>query len=201
MKIQPIVNAVLDDLALVAASTPNEHMPKEDQVRCCVYAAIRPLFHVVCVERGYGSIDAGSRIECDLWASNPGSPPVWIEFKRCWDVKSKGWNPKPSEQKRDWEADRAKLRGVPTESERHFLLVGFFSFDPMPEVLAVRSDVIRNIREFHSGQLVHQDCREFRWPNGQDISHVAAWVWHWPRGVRIEGGATTDKMKTSGGIR
>jgi len=178
-----IVSAVLDDLALVALSSPNERMPKEEQVRCCVYAAIRPLFQVVCVERGYSPIDDGSRIECDLWASNPGQPPVWIEFKRCWVVKD--WNNKPTEQRGYWEADLAKLRAVPMETERYFLLVGVFSFDPMEEASG-RNKVVQNIREFHPGQQVHKDGREFKWPNGQDISHVAAWVWHWPRGSVIE---------------
>src|SRR4051794_29268126 len=84
-----VVEAILEDLALVAASLPNERLPKEEQIRCCVYAAIRPLFHIVCVERGYGSIDDRSRIECDLWASSPGQRAAWLEFKRCWSVA--GW--------------------------------------------------------------------------------------------------------------
>jgi hypothetical protein len=57
MDVARIVDAVLDDLAVVASSTPNERLPKEEQIRCCIYAAIRPLFRVVCAERGCGSID------------------------------------------------------------------------------------------------------------------------------------------------
>lgn len=185
MDIKPIADAILDNLALVSESLPNERMPEEAQIRCCVYAAIRPLFRVVCAERGYGSIDQGSKTRCDLWASNPGAPPVWIEFKRCWDVKTEGWNSKPSKQKWGWESDLLKLRAVSVESERYFLLVGYFTFDPMAEPLGLRSGVVQNIRQFHPDRLVHKDCREFRWPNGQDISHVAIWAWHWPCGLAL----------------
>ena len=78
MDVARVVDAVLDDLALVATSEPNERLPKEEQIRCCIYATIRPLFRVACAERGYASIDDWSRTECDLWASSPGRVPVWF---------------------------------------------------------------------------------------------------------------------------
>ena len=81
MDVVRIVDTVLEDLSLVATSGPNERLPKEEQVRCCIYAAIRPLFRVVCAERGYGSIDDRSRTECDLWAFSPGQVPVWLRIQ------------------------------------------------------------------------------------------------------------------------
>lgn len=178
-----IVNAVLEDLAIVAASLPNERLPKEEQIRCCIYAAIRPFFLVVCAERGYASIDDRSRIECDLWASSPGEAPVWLEFKRCWSAS--GWINKPPEQLRHWEADLNKLRAVPNESVRYFVLVGFFDFDPLSEAESAHSGVVRNIREFHASQLLYRVSREFEWRDGDGISWVGAWVWRWDSGVSI----------------
>jgi len=52
MDVALIVDAVLDDLALVATSEPNERLPKEEHIRCCIYAAMRPQFRVVRAERG-----------------------------------------------------------------------------------------------------------------------------------------------------
>jgi hypothetical protein len=182
-----VVDELLAELELVAQSEPNERMPKEEQIRCCVYAAIRPLFDVVCVERGYASIDQGSRIECDLWARRDGEPPVWIEFKRCWDIVSPGWVTKPAEQKSSWKADLTKMRGIAVASERHFLLVGVFSFDPLGDVLSRRSGLVQNIREFHPQNLVHKAGGEFRWPNGEAIEYAAAWAWRWRPGEVIDG--------------
>jgi hypothetical protein len=185
MDVAGIVDAVFDDLALVAASGPNERLPKEEQIRCCIYAAIRPLFRVVCAERGYGSIDDKSRIECDLWASSPDRVPVWLEFKRCWSAY--GWINKPPEQLGYWEADLDKLRTVPAASERYFLLVGFFDFDPLDEAESSHSGVIQNVRQFHVGQLIHRASREFTWRTDDGISWAGAWVWRWPPSAVVEG--------------
>ncbi len=192
-----IINAVLGDLAQVAASLPNERLPKEEQIRCCIYAAIRPLFKVVCAERGYGSIDDRSRTECDLWASSPGQTPVWLEFKRCWSAA--GWNNKPPEQLAYWEADLDKLRMVPVESVRYFILVGFFDFDPLSVPDSTKSGVVRNIRVFHATQLIHRDSREFKWREGDGISWVGAWVWRWGSGVPVaETNALSEDRRDDG---
>jgi hypothetical protein len=187
MDVARIVNAVLDDLALVATSEPNKRLPKEEQIRCCIYAAIRPLFRVVCAERGYGSIDDKSRAECDLWASSPDRVPVWLEFKRC--CSASGWVNKPPEQLGYWEADLDKLRNVPVASERYFLLVGFFDFDPLSEAESSHKRVVQNIRRFHAGQLVHRAWREFTWRADDGICWVGAWVWRWQSGVAVAGRA------------
>jgi hypothetical protein len=189
MDMAKIVDAVFDDLVLVASSIPNERLPKEEQIRCRIYAVIRPLFHVVCAERGYDSIDNRSRIECDLWASSPGQPPVWLEFKRCWSVSGPGWYNKPPEQLGYWKSDLDKLHRVSVESERYFLIVGFFDFDPLSEVGATHSGVVQNIRRFHTEQVVHRSSKKFVWRAGDNISWVGAWAWHWPSGVAIGVGA------------
>jgi hypothetical protein len=179
-----VVQAVFDNLALVATSEPNERLPKEEQIRCCIYATIQPQFRVVCAERGYASIDEGSGSECDLWASSSERVPMWLEGKRCWSVS--GWNNKPSEQLRDWETDLNKLRKVPVTSERYFLLVGFFDFNPDNEKTS-HSGVVQNIRQFYVGRLVYSNSQKFAWRTNDGITWVGAWVWHWPPGTVVEG--------------
>ena len=68
MDVSSIVAAVLDDLALVATSQPNERLPKEEQIRCCIYAMIRPLYRVVCASAGMGpsTTRAGSSVTSGL---------------------------------------------------------------------------------------------------------------------------------------
>ena len=61
MDVAAAVEAVFSELARVAAHAPHERLPKEEQTRCCLYAFLRPQWDVVCVERGYSSIDAGGR--------------------------------------------------------------------------------------------------------------------------------------------
>jgi hypothetical protein len=183
MNIPRVIDAMLADLTLVASSQPNERLPKEEQIRCSIYAAIRPLYHVVCAERGYASIDDGSRIECDLWASSPDTPPVWIEFKRCWGAK--GWVNKPPEQLGDWEADVEKLRQLSVESDRYFVLVGLFDCDPLCEQESGRNGIANNIRRFYPGQLVHKASKPFTWRPDDGLTCIGAWVWHWPVGAAV----------------
>lgn len=183
MDIPAVIDSMLADLALVAASQPNERLPKEEQIRCSIYAAIRPLYQVVCAERGYASIDVGSRIECDLWASSQGVPAVWIEFKRCWSAK--GWDNKPSEQRRDWEADIDKLRKLSIGADRFFVLVGLFDCDPLCELQSAKSGIANNIRAFYISQLVHSASRPFTWRAADGLSCIGAWVWHWPSGTAV----------------
>jgi hypothetical protein len=158
-------------------------LPKEEQIRCSIYAAIRPLYHVVSAERGYASIDDGSRIECDLWASSPDRPPVWIEFKRCWS--GKGWVNKPPEQLGYWEGDVDKLRHLDVNSDRYFVLVGLFDCDPLCDQASARSGVANNIRAFYRAHLVHSASKPFAWRDGDGLNCVGVWVWHWPSGAAV----------------
>jgi hypothetical protein len=183
LDVPTVIEAMLADLALVASSQPNERLPKEEQIRCSIYAAIRPLYHVVCAERGYASIDDGSRIECDLWAWSPGVSPVWIEFKKCWSAK--GWNNKPPEQLGDWERDLGKLRQLAIDTDRYFVLVGLFDCDPLCERDSARTPVAGNIRTFYPSKLIHSASKPFTWRAADGLNCIGAWVWHWPSCTQV----------------
>jgi hypothetical protein len=185
MNIANVIDAVLNDLAVIASSQPNERLPKEEQIRCSMYAAIRPLFHVVCAERGYRSIDDGCRTECDLWAFSPNTVPTWIEFKRCWS-SAKALIPKPTEQLNDWERDIEKLTQLPIEVNRYFVLVGVFDCDPTCERDSARCGVAKNIRRFYPAQLIYSGTRKFTWRADDGITRIGAWAWHWEHGKRVE---------------
>jgi len=184
MDIPRVIEAMLADLTSVSSSGPNERLPKEEQIRCSIYTAIRPYYQFVCAERGYASIDDGSRIECDLWASSPGISPIWVEFKRCWSAK--GWVNKPPEQLDNWEADIDKLRKLPIDTERHFILVGLFDCDPISEQQSASCGVSKNIRTFYRSHLIHSASKPFKWRTDDVLNCVGAWVWKWASGVPIE---------------
>ena len=64
--------AAADDLIAIAAMRPRERLPKEEQLRCSMYAALKPLCRLIQVEAGYFDADApGGKSECDfrLWLS------------------------------------------------------------------------------------------------------------------------------------
>ena len=185
MDIACVVNDIIKDLSLVASTEPNERLPKEEQIRCSVYAALRPSYQVVCAERGYGSIDDGIRTECDLFARNPNQPDVWIELKTCWSAE--GWVNKPSEQVRSWNVDVAKLRVLPVSSDRYFLLVGCFDCDPLDMSKSSPNSVVRNIGVFQADMLVRGASRPFRWRVDDGITWMGIWAWHWPGGSIIDG--------------
>ena len=83
MDVAAAADYVFKELLAVAKHAPNERLPKEEQSRCCLYAFLRPQFDVVCVERGYRSIDESGRSECDLVAICGDNPEVWVELKHC----------------------------------------------------------------------------------------------------------------------
>lgn len=179
-----IVQEIFFDLKLISSSKPNERLPKEEQIRCCLYSKFRSDFDVLCAERGYGSIDDLSRIECDLWGCKKGSPDVWLEFKRCWAAK-KGWNNKPTEQLYSWQADISKLQELPPVSDRYFLLIGFFDIDPQQKDKKSTYPILNNIRNFYPSKLKHFDSQPFSWRKENNITHIAAWVWLWKSGQLI----------------
>lgn len=182
-----VADEVLTDVTLVAATHPNERLPKEEQLRCAMFAAVRPDLHVVCVERGYGSVDDGEREECDIWAASATGSELWLEAKRCWGAK--GWVNKPGEQLATWTKDIAKLARTPIESERYFLLVGAFGFDPSAErdpPTGAHGEVLRCIRRFHRPHLLHvAPARAFSWRPNDGLTHIGAWVWGWMRGEGV----------------
>ncbi len=175
------VDTLFAELALVAANAPNERLPQEAQTRCCLFAFLRPTYDVICAERGYTSIDEEGRRRCDLLAVKAGKPLLWAEVKHCRCASR--WQNKPSEERCKWEDDLDKLRSVPIDSERYFVLVCFSDFDPCAQDLPRRGRVIRNIRSFHSERLLHQSSRAFTWRAEAGISYVGAWVWRWSAGT------------------
>lgn len=185
METELAISTLFDELALVAANAPNERLPKEEQSRCCLYAFLRQRWDVVCAERGYASIDEGSSRECDLLAISAGRPWLWLELKHC--RCASGWMNKPSEERRKWEEDLDKLRLVPKDSERYFVLVCFSDFDLSVSELPRKGGVVRSIRSFHPGQLIHQSFRDFTWREDDGITNIGAWVWRWGVGQVIEG--------------
>jgi hypothetical protein len=182
MNIPRIMDDVFADLRAVAKAAPNERLPKEEQIRARIFASIRQEFDVVCAEKGYASINRGSRIESDLWARKKGEPDTWIEFKRCWF--GTGWTNKPSEQIKTWSFDLKKLAAAKPSSHRYFFLFGFFDFDPCRSDCATKG-LVRAIYDIEPGVLDHAACEQFRWPNGEGVTHMAAWCWHWRPGVRV----------------
>lgn len=172
-----IVERFLSDLNRVARSLPNERLPKEEQIRCSIYSAMQHQFNVVCAERGYGSVDDGNRVECDLWASAEGSESIWLEFKKCWSIA--GWVNKANEQEAGWRADVGRLLETPSSHNRYFFLVGFFDQNPLHLDGAHSNEVVSRIRAFHPNQLKYVTAREFNWRPDDGIAWVAVWIWHW----------------------
>jgi hypothetical protein len=182
LHIPRVVDDVFKDLHMVAKAAPNERLPKEEQIRARIFTSICREYDVVCAEKGYASIDDGSRTECDLWARKKNESDAWIEFKRCW--YGVGWTNKPTEQIQTWSFDLAKLATVKTASHRYFFLFGFFDFDPCGPSGADRS-LVAAIRTIQPRVLEHAVSERFSWPNGEGVTHMAAWCWHWRPGVRV----------------
>lgn len=187
MNISHLIGEVFRDLRAVAEAGPNERLPKEEQIRSCIYATLRGGARAVCAEHGYASVNDGSRSECDIWTVAAGGEESWLEFKRCWAVA--GWNNKPSEQVESWRYDVGKLRTASRQSDRYFLLVGFFDFDPLAGATPKRRPLIDAIAGFYAEREVFQEATAFTWQNGGTITHMAAWVWHWPPGATVENAA------------
>lgn len=184
MNINESLEALLSDLRAVSRSNPRERLPKEEQMRSCLFAQLRNSFEVLCVERGYGSIDELSRTECDLWGRTRSGDETWLELKRCWSAK--GWQNKPSEQLGTWRADVAKLAELPLNSDRYFVLVGFMDADPSDPASDLPAGVLRNINSLHPDRRVAFVHSLFAWRGEPGITHVGVWVWHWPQGVGVQ---------------
>jgi hypothetical protein len=183
MNLRRLATAIFEEWNRISAAAPQERLPKEAQTQCIAYSALRSLFETVCVERGYGPVDDGNRAECDLWAAMPGRPETFIEIKHAWSSSS--LNNKPSEQIASWMSDVAKLEGLPLDSDRYFVLVGFFEGDPLQVVTPGACSVIAGIQRLHPSRLVHRDSATFCWRQ-QRITHIALWAWHWPSGTGVE---------------
>ena len=184
METKNLLPCLFNDLQLLSRSKPNERLPKEEHTRCCLFSFLRPQFSVLCAEHGYGSVDDYIRTECDLWGQKEGASDTWLELKHCWAVTS--WNNKYLEQLCNWEADIAKLKEVDTSSERLFLLIGFLSFDPKQEPEATNKQFLINLRSFYPLQNVEFQSMPFSWRGAAGITTLAAWLWRWTPGQKIQ---------------
>ncbi len=105
-----------------------------------------------------------------------------MEIKHAWS--SRALNNKPSEQLASWMADLAKLEGLPVDSERWFMLVGFFEGDPIQVVQPPARSVLEALQRVHPGRLAHRDSDPFHWRQ-EGVTHIALWMWHWPKGIEV----------------
>ena len=184
MNLNNLAQPIFEEWQRIAASKPQERLPWEAQTRCVVYAALRPEFRIVRAESGHGSIIQVSHTESDLWATSEGRPPVFIEIKHAWSSRS--LNNQAPEQIASWMTNLAKLEGLPTDSDRYFLLVGFFEGDPLRVANPPSRSVLSTIQWLHATRLVHRDSTSFLWRN-EGITHMAFWLWHWPAGEAFDG--------------
>ena len=186
MDIEIITKSIFNELSNLSKSDPNERLPKEEQTRSVVFASIRSLYNFVSVERGYGSVDVGKRTECDIWAKNLGQTDLWAEIKHGWSLDPGFWNNKPSEQFGSWIADISKLQEVPLGSDRYFILVGFFDFNPSSQQRPEPKSLLDKIRFLYPQQRIKEESMPFTWPNGPSIAYAGIWIWYWPSGKEIE---------------
>ena len=176
--------AIADDLKRVAKSLPNEKLPKEEQVRSCLYAELRPESEAVCVERGYASHESQSTIEVDLWVRHATGTDYWIEIKRFWHVSAPGWVHKPDEQLKNWRADLDKLAKVSLEDNRIFVLVGFLTIDPGIDLLTIKDGAIHRMNHLYPSFRCHHSIFPFEWRDSP-VRSVSISVWKWRRGEAI----------------
>lgn len=179
-----MAEVIAGDLRKVASSNPNERLPKEEQIRSRVFAHLLLAAQVVCVERGYVSVDERSSSEVDLWWRTQDGQAHWLEIKRCWHVSGPGWNNKAGEQHGTWTADLKKLAAAPLDDVRVFLLTGFFDFEPLTDPVTTRSPVVTFIRLFQPGRRVASHVAPFSWRTSP-VSHLGIWFWRWAPGDAI----------------
>lgn len=184
MNFNELAIAVRNDLKKVAENYPNEKLPKEEQVRCCLYSELSSEFEVVCVERGYGSVDCKSRIEVDLWARHSTGTEWWVEVKRFWHISANGWVHKPDEQLRNWQADLDKLAQVPQDENRVFILIGFLKFEAGSDLSSIHDGAIHRMNQFHPTHRCHHVVFPFLWRNSP-VRSLCVTIWKWGRGEAI----------------
>lgn len=162
------IYSVIADLERIAADDPQEELPKEAQMRSAMYASLREQGYVVHVEATYPE----SKAECDLLARQEDKE-LWVELKRAWGLNTSGWVNKPAEQSRTWQADVEKLRRVPEDVSRIFVLFGFFDGDPRENPRGV----MKRIESLHPDKKVFElPSRTFSWRES-GVKTLAVWAW------------------------
>jgi hypothetical protein len=179
--IQTATKAAVDDLIVITESQPRERLPKEEQIRCSMYAALKPLCKLIQVEAGYFDADKpGGKSECDfrLWL-NDGSH-CWVEIKRAWE--GKGYVNKVPTLLEDWKADVQKLAAADPADHRVFVLFTFSDKDPCSQ----DTPLCRAVKEFHPGHRIVGESRTFRWRSR--FNHMGIWIWLLPQAASTTAG-------------
>lgn len=185
MDFEKITADIIADLTIVSQSHPNERLPKEEQIRSRIYASLLKEYKYVNVERGYTAIAIKPTTECDIWAKNKSGEISWLELKRCWSIAETGWNNKPVEQFRSWQADVIKLASASKKDNRVFLLVGVFDYNPASPAGDKKLTLLDKINQFYPKNHCHFSSQPFLWRN-TPISHIGVWVWQWGKNKTID---------------
>ncbi|HEX2580535.1 MAG TPA: hypothetical protein VHL08_00985 [Dongiaceae bacterium] len=136
--LKSLKNGLIDaskDYMSISSRDLRDVKPKEDQIKCALYAHLRQGGYSVHVEGAYQS-----RGRCDLRAyQNDGSMgDILIEIKTAW--AGPGWVNKQDEQFSSWEEDCGRLRDAIAERDAEsgvFILFGFAS-ETLSEKLCAR---------------------------------------------------------------
>lgn len=164
--------AAVEDLVVITAMEPRERLPKEEQIRCSMYASLKPLCRLVQVEAGYFDADAGGKSECDFRLWLPDGSQCWVEVKRAWE--GRGYVPKVPELLEDWNKDVRKLAKAEPADQRGFVLFACSDVDPCSQ----DTPLCRAVRDFHPGHRIHGTSRAFQWR--KKFNHLGVWIWLLP---------------------
>ena len=161
---------------------PKGRLPKEEQIRCSLYAALKPKVRFIQAEASYTDIDRPSRKtkECDLHLITKSGEHVWIEIKRTWEARRSGkmrtkFINKISEQKKGWRKDLKQLKCRKGRQFKVFTLVSFTERN----IDAEKTELCRTIDSIAKGKkTVTETSRRFDWP-GTTVQwlKVQALIW------------------------
>jgi excisionase family DNA binding protein len=167
------------DLMKIAASGPRERLPKEEQIRCSMYANLKPHCALLQAEAGYCDADDGDKCECDLCALLADGTRCWIEIKRAWE--GSGYVNKPHELQTSWQTDVGKLDRLSNEVFRALVLFAFTDASPT----STETPLAKVVTSLHPRNLaITLEPRSFRWRGS--FNYMTAWAWMWPTSPAVD---------------
>jgi hypothetical protein len=169
------------DLTIISERGPRERLPKEDQIRCSMYAALKPLCDLIQVEAAYFDADRnGGKSECDFRVWLKDGSECWIEIKRAWE--GQGYVNKVPELRRSWKSDISKLRRAKSADHRVFVLFTFSDKDPCSD----QTPLCRAIHKFHPRHRICGEKKSVSFSWRKKFNFMGAWIWVLPqkRGAR-----------------